>query len=69
VKIEFLKYIESGFRSARDDLIFRPLARSHRIKRYVHSDYDLVVQSFDDHAVKGSIVSAVSRPLPVASRR
>jgi FkbM family methyltransferase len=51
VKIEFLKYIESGFRSARDDLIFRPLARSHRIKRYVHSDYDLVVQSFDDHKI------------------
>lgn len=51
VKREFLKYIETGLRSARDDLIFRPLARSHRVKRHVHSEYDLVVRAFDDHKI------------------
>ena len=40
MKREFLKYIETGLRSARDDLIFRPLARSHRVKRHVHSEFD-----------------------------
>lgn len=51
MKIKALVEFETFLRALRDNLIIRPLARSHLIQRYVHSNFDLVVRTFDDHKI------------------
>lgn len=51
MKIGPIVAVETMLRSLRDGLIFRPLARSHRVRRHIRHDFDVAIRFFDDHKI------------------
>jgi len=43
--------IETALRALRDSLIFRPLSRSRRIRRFIRPDFDVAIRFLDDHKI------------------
>jgi FkbM family methyltransferase len=45
------KRLGRAFRAARDNLFYKRLARSHRIKRHLTYDFELAIKSMGDHLI------------------